>query len=174
MKLTRMLPPLARVAALAIAALGGVPVRAADSTQGLAASLAPSQFPWDAPALRLTNEGGRRATTPNAKMVGYNLRTAAWSDSKPNSKTSMQDGSIFDFPIEFGARKPGEIGLSVERRAGWSPRVASGSGARLLNLHRELFNISQNGLVTVVDRRLVHSRVALGRHRIVIQLTTGF
>jgi hypothetical protein len=176
-KLARLFPAFAHVAALATMALGGAPVRAAGPVEGVAPSLDPSQFSRDTAARRLMNEGRLdHATARDAKARRYNLGTATVSDRNLNFESSARDKSMLGPPLDVLARKRDGIGIPVEAGAEWSPRIAnwSGSGARLLGFDRKHSNNAQSGLVTVLDRHLVRSRFTLSRHRIQVDLTLGF
>jgi hypothetical protein len=176
-KLARLFPAFAHVAALAIMALGAAPLRAAGPVEGLAPSNNPRQFSWDTAERRLMNEGRfDEATARAAKARSYNLGTATASDRNLNFESSARDKSMLGPSLGLLARKRGGIGITVEADAEWSPRIANwrGSGARLLGIDRERLNNAQSGLVTVLDRHLVRSRLTLSRHRIQVELTTGF
>jgi hypothetical protein len=161
MKLARVLPAVAPVAALAIMMLDGAPAIAANRVEVVEPALGSGEFhPRKRAAEAAPNINRDTAPGRTIHTFSYNMTpAAASSEESRDSLASKQNGT-------------GQVQAGIQ----WSPRVTNWSGydARFPGLDHKRFNIAESGLVTVVDRHLVRSRVALSRRRIQLVIAADF
>ena len=74
------------------------------------------------------------------------------------------------------SKSPDETGRAEPRHSQWSPQIVNWSSydLKFIDSDRYRFRLSQGGLETVVDGRLVRSRVDLSRRRVQLVLSTDF